>query len=111
MNEKGKVDVFFELNGQSRISQVEPEAAKTSIVARPKADAGDPSHIGAPIPAVVSKVEVSEGDKLAEGDIIAVLEAMKMETLVRASKGGKVKTLGVKKGDAIEAGDLIAVLK
>ncbi len=110
LNEKGTIDVFFELNGQSRISQVEPEAAKKDTPAREKADPEDRSHIGAPIPAAVSKIEVKEGQKIKKGDVLMVLEAMKMETLVKTPRGGKIKSLKVKKGDSIEAGDLIAVL-
>ena len=59
---------------------------------------------------MVSKVEPKEGQSLEEGDVLVVLEAMKMETLVRVPKAGKLKSLKVKKGEAIEAGDLIAVL-
>jgi len=109
LKESGTIDVFFELNGQSRVAVVEPEAEKEKQ-ARRKADPGDPSHIAAPIPAVVSRVEVEEGSEVKEGDVLIILEAMKMETLVRAPKKGNVKTLVAAKGASVEAGDLLGVL-
>ena len=58
----------------------------------------------------VWKVEVAVGDRLDEGDTIAILESMKMEIPVLAEVAGSVKQLEVREGDSVQEGDLIAVV-
>ncbi len=58
----------------------------------------------------VWKVEVALGDRLEEGDTIAILESMKMEIPVLAEVAGSVKQLEVREGDSVQEGDLIAVV-
>jgi len=58
----------------------------------------------------VWKVEVALGDRLEEGDTIAILESMKMESPVLAEVAGSVKQLEVREGDSVQEGDLIAVV-
>ncbi|WP_198263736.1 sodium-extruding oxaloacetate decarboxylase subunit alpha [sulfur-oxidizing endosymbiont of Gigantopelta aegis] len=64
---------------------------------------------GEPIPAPLSgqifKVPVTQGQQVAEGDVIIILEAMKMETEIRASKSGQITELCVKEGDNVNVGD------
>ncbi|MCQ6453630.1 biotin/lipoyl-binding protein, partial [Vibrio parahaemolyticus] len=52
----------------------------------------------------IFKVNVQQGAEVAEGDVILILEAMKMETEVRAALGGIVQELNVKEGDAVTVG-------
>jgi acetyl-CoA/propionyl-CoA carboxylase biotin carboxyl carrier protein len=59
----------------------------------------------------VVKVAVEEGQQVAEGDLIAVLEAMKMENPVNAHKAGVVTGLAVEPGAAITQGTVLAELK
>ncbi|MCH8172975.1 MAG: biotin/lipoyl-binding protein, partial [Proteobacteria bacterium] len=110
LNEKGKIDVFFELNGQARVAAIEPEAAgkdQTRVVA----DLDNPDHIWAPMPALIAAVKVKKGQKVAEGDVLIVLEAMKIETLVRAPKAGKIAKIVTPKGATVETNDLLVVLE
>lgn len=58
----------------------------------------------------VYQVVVSEGDVVAYGDTLVILESMKMEIPVLAEVPGTVTTVGVKVGDVIQQGDLIAVI-
>lgn len=58
----------------------------------------------------VYQVVVSEGDVVAHGDTLVILESMKMEIPVLAEVPGTVTTVGVKVGDVIQQGDLIAVI-
>ncbi len=58
----------------------------------------------------VYQVVVSEGDVVADGDTLVILESMKMEIPVLAEVPGTVTTVGVKVGDVIQQGDLIAVI-
>ena len=66
--------------------------------------------VRAEIVASVLEVVVSEGDDINEGDIVVLLESMKMEIPVLAEASGKVTTVNVAVGDVIQAGDLIAVI-
>ncbi|MFW5986348.1 MAG: acetyl-CoA carboxylase biotin carboxyl carrier protein subunit [Halanaerobiales bacterium] len=62
-----------------------------------------------PLPGNIS-VEVSTGDEVSEGDIIFVLEAMKMENEISAPVSGTLREIYVADGDAVETGDLLAVI-
>jgi hypothetical protein len=66
-NEEGEVRVFFELNGQPRTIRVPNRKIAASQARRPKAEAGNPNHIGAPMPGVVATVAVSAGQKVKPG--------------------------------------------
>lgn len=59
-------------------------------------------HIKAPMPGLVLAVNVNEGDTIKKGDALLVLEAMKMENLIKAQADGKVKKIHIKKGDKVE---------
>jgi biotin carboxyl carrier protein len=69
------------------------------------------SEIKAPISGVVVKVNVKEGDRVAEGDVVVVLESMKMQMLLRALAGGIVKSVQVNLGLQLAKGDLIAKIE
>jgi len=66
--------------------------------------------ISSPMQATVVKVLVSPGDSVVAGDLICVLEAMKMEQPIMASKDGTVESVGVNVGDSITGGHIIAVV-
>ena len=107
-DEKGMVTVFFELNGQPRRIKVPDRAHGASAAAvRPKADAGNDNHVGAPMPGVISTVAVAKGQEVKAGDVLLSIEAMKMETAIHAERDGKVADLLVKAGDQIDAKDLL----
>ena len=59
----------------------------------------------------VWKVLVKEGDDVAEGDTLVILESMKMEIPVEATAGGKVSEVGVQEGGVVQEGDVIAVIE
>ncbi len=61
-----------------------------------------------PIQGTVLKVPVKNGDQVEEGDLICVVEAMKMENEITAHRSGKVSDLGVKEGGSVAAGDVVA---
>ncbi len=110
-HEDGTRTVFFELNGQPRSVRV-PD--KTQVAQRPparKAEAGNPRHVGAPMPGSVATVTVVTGAKVARGDILVTLEAMKMQTAVRADSDGVVDQVLAKPGQTVEVKDLLVVLR
>jgi acetyl-CoA/propionyl-CoA carboxylase, biotin carboxylase, biotin carboxyl carrier protein len=64
-----------------------------------------------PLQGTVLKVAVSQGDDVAEGDLICVIEAMKMENEITAHRAGKVEELAVSEGASVSSGDTIAVIR
>ncbi|MDQ2093459.1 pyruvate carboxylase [Rhodalgimonas zhirmunskyi] len=106
-DENGEVKVFFELNGQPRTVRVPNRLVKSTTVARPKAEQGNPAHVGAPMPGVVATVAVTPGQKVSEGDLLLTIEAMKMETGIHAECNAVVKAVHVQPGGQIDAKDLL----
>lgn len=66
--------------------------------------------VEAPMQGKIVAVKVSEGQSVQDGDVIAILEAMKMENEIVASSAGTVASINVAAGQSVEAGDLIASL-
>jgi pyruvate carboxylase len=106
-NDKGQVRVFFELNGQPRAVAVPDRLRVGEIKVRPKAAAGDPRQVGAPMPGVISGVTVVPGQPVAAGDVLLSIEAMKMETALHAEADGVIAEVLVRPGDQIDAKDLL----
>ena len=69
-----------------------------------------PAPIVAPMPGMVVRVEVSEGDRVVAGQGIAIVEAMKMENELRASGAGVVRRVHVRQGDAVEKDQVLVDL-
>ena len=65
------------------------------------------SSINSPLPGTVLEVRVKEGDTVKEGQVVAVIEAMKMENDIEAERGGKVKSVNVTKGNSVLQGSPI----
>lgn len=103
----GKRSVIFELNGDARHIHIRDRNMVVDVVTRPKADPDDPREVGAPIPGKVSEIAVSVGHKVAKGDPLFTLEAMKMYTTVNAPMAGVVKSIEVEDGVTVEAKDLL----
>ena len=68
-------------------------------------------EVRAEMVANVWKVVVAEGDKIADGDTLVILESMKMEIPVLAEQDGTVAALHVSEGDVVQEGDVLAVLE
>jgi acetyl-CoA/propionyl-CoA carboxylase biotin carboxyl carrier protein len=72
---------------------------------------GAPGELVSPIQGTVLKVAVEKGAEVAEGALICVIEAMKMENEITAPSAGTVEELGVSEGGSVATGDTIAVIK
>ena len=90
----------------------EAPAAEQKQEEAPKAAAaaGEGYTLKAPMPGSVLEVKVSEGDSVKDGDVLLVLEAMKMENELTASQPGTVSQVLVKKGESVNSGDPLVVL-
>ena len=86
-----------------------PTAAQSA--ARPKAEAGNTGHIGAPMPGVVATVAAVAGKPVKAGDLLLTIEAMKMETGIHADRDAVVKAVHVQAGSQIDAKDLLVELE
>lgn len=84
----------------------EPAPAPAAPAAAPAASGGS-GDVVAPMPGTVLKVNVNSGDTVASGDVILILEAMKMENEIVAPCAGKV-TLNVKAGETVDTDALLA---
>ncbi len=91
------------------ISSVAPAAAPAAAAPAPAPTAAGVT-IAAPLTGNIFKINVSAGQSVAEGDVIMILEAMKMETEVRATASGSVASIAVKEGDAVHVGDTLITL-
>ena len=108
-HEDGTRTVFFELNGQPRPIRVADRSQVAKKPPRRKAEAGNLSQVGAPMPGIVATVLVHAGQSLLRGEALLTLEAMKMETTVRADRDGTVKEILVKAGVPVDTKDLLIV--
>ena len=106
-DENGEARVFFELNGQPRTIRVTNRKVVASSAKRPKAEAGNDNQIGAPMPGVISSVVVAAGQKVAAGDLLLTIEAMKMETGIHAEKACVIKAVHAPAGSQVDAKDLL----
>lgn len=98
------------VDGQVYDVEVGPQGELTSVAPSTKpvqaapVAASDAEAVPAPLAGNIFKVIVQAGAEVAEGDVLLILEAMKMETEVRAARGGIVQELNVKEGDAVTVG-------
>ncbi|WGE52914.1 sodium-extruding oxaloacetate decarboxylase subunit alpha [Actinobacillus equuli] len=84
------------------ITNIAPTAPTAALqVAAPAATSTNAEPVKAPMAGNILKVEVSEGQQVAEGDVLLILEAMKMETQICAPKAGKVQGIAAKQGDVV----------
>jgi pyruvate carboxylase len=108
--DEGETNVYLNVDHHERVYVFEPEAVQGAQVTvtlskeeiEELASAGD---IRAPFAGNVSAINVKEGQAIAEGDQVMVLEAMKMQTPILSEVAGVVKTISVKVGDALKVGD------
>ncbi len=70
-----------------------------------------PRPVRAPMPGLVIRIEVEVGDRVAAGDGVAIIEAMKMENELKAESTGRVARIHVSAGDAVEKGALLVELE
>lgn len=87
-----------------------PAAAPVQAAAPAAKPAGEGKPVTSPLPGVIIEVSVKEGDTVAAGQKVAVLEAMKMENEIQADRAGVVTKINVSKGDSVLEGAAIVTI-
>ena len=103
--------VLPELGGTPTKSSSKPTSKTRKSRARGGSNAVSGDDLTSPMQGTIVKVSVADGDTVAEGDLILVLEAMKMEQPINAHKAGKISGLSLKAGDTVTAGAVLATIK
>lgn len=96
-------------NPANRTARKAPVAKEPASVAETNGESD--SRVTSPMAGTIVKILVEPGDSVDQGDVLLVLEAMKMENDVMASVGGKIKSIQTKVGDIVNAGDLLITLE
>ena len=99
-----------EMGGAAKPAAKPASKSRKSRSSRASAKAGG-DELTSPMQGTIVKVAVSDGDTVAEGDLVLVLEAMKMEQPITAHKAGKVSGLSAKPGDTVTSGAVLAIIK
>lgn len=90
------------------VTPVTPLASKP---AAPAAAGGAGTKVTCPLPGIVIAINVKEGDTVAAGQTLVVLEAMKMENNIDAERGGVVKSINVQAGATVMEGEVLLVIE
>jgi pyruvate carboxylase len=107
----GRRAISYELNGIGRETFILDKTVTPKTKARPKADLNDPTQVPAPIPGLIAQLQVSVGGKVAKGEKLLMMEAMKMQNTVYAPCDGIIAELHVALGDTVEAKDLLIKIR
>ncbi|MTI10297.1 pyruvate carboxylase [Curvivirga aplysinae] len=110
-DEDGERTVFFELNGQPRTVKIADKSLASSANVHLKAEDGNPAHVPAPMPGMISSIAVQQGQEVYAGDVLLSIEAMKMETAIHAEADGVVEKINVHVGSQVQSKDLLVNLK
>jgi pyruvate carboxylase len=111
VHDDGTRTVFFELNGQPRSVKVTDRSKVAKRPPRRKAEVDHPDQVGAPMPGTIATIHAVVGHKVSRGDVLATIEAMKMETSVRAERDGTIVEVVARPGEQVDAKDLLVVLE
>ena len=99
-----------ELTGAAPAASAAAPAAPAAAPAAPAASA-EGTPITAPMPGTILSVNVSAGQTVKKGDVLMILEAMKMENEIMCPRDGVVESVSTSKGSAVESGALLCVLR
>jgi len=99
------------MRGTLYSAQVEDERERRLRTAGGGEGAGGEYILKAPMPGLIVKVPVSEGDEIQKGDVLVILESMKMQNELKAPRDGVVRRVEVQQGDSVEQRETMVVLE
>ena len=104
-NNKESGEITVKVN--NRVVKVEVKTALDELLNKMGFSTNNVGHtkdIAAPMPGLILDVVVNEGDEVEKGDKLLVLEAMKMENIIKSPGSGKIKSIVINKGDSVDSG-------
>ena len=87
-----------------------PAAVSSVKPVQPVSPATGSSPVKSPLPGVILEVKCAVGNTVKKGDVLLILEAMKMENVIEATANGKIESIKVNKGDSVLEGDTLVVI-
>ncbi len=121
VEEQGDNQVQVTVNGTAYNVEIDHEASAAPTIrtvaaapvasAAPTAVSATQAKITAPLPGNITKILVSVGQSVKKGDVVMIMEAMKMENNIVAETDGKVKAIGAQLGQAVNQGDVLVELE
>ena len=107
-------DVQVEELGADAVAAAPAAAVPAAPAAKPAvkkaAAAGAGEKVAAPMPGTIVSVNVSDGQSVKKGDVLVVLEAMKMENEIKAPKDGTITSVAVSKGESVDTGAALVTI-
>ena len=108
-------DEISNITQTATVSQPKVTATKETSQPVSKAEAAssadkDSKVVSAPMPGTILDVKVKEGDRVKRGDVVVILEAMKMENEIMAPKEGVIASIHVSKGSSVNTGDVLVTM-
>ena len=110
-DDRGYRRVFFEANGQPSSVLIQDRSSASAHHENEKVDTGNRLHVGAPMPGVISTIAVEVGQEVQRGDTLLTMEAMKMETSIKAERAAIIKRVVARIGEQFDAKDLLVELE
>ena len=102
-----EVEIEEVKKGQNIQSKNEVKENKVSEVKKTPITKGNEETISAPMPGTITNILVKENDSVKKGDVLAILEAMKMENEIIAPSDGNITSISVDKGQTVNLGDIL----
>ena len=105
---------YLEINLNSRVYKIIPKSELDLMLEKLSVNSGevrDKKEIVSPMPGIISKLNVTEGQKVSKGDVFLVLEAMKMENEIKAKKDCVIKKVNVTEKKSVEKNELLLLLE
>ena len=100
----------YRVNVNGSLYEIEIEEMDASAAKRAAAPVGAGTKVNAPMPGTILDVKVQAGQSVKRGQVLVILEAMKMENEIQAPCDGKITGVNVRKGDSVETAALLCTI-